>query len=485
MTPQQQLKIDIQRAQRGATKGFGTQGFNFQQYQGSPQTMQPAVQPAQTQYRPQTGLIGAEAAIGQGFDGAMGEYNQHYSNAVRALGGSSGAPSAGGFNSIYNTPARRAFSASSDASRSAGAAGSQYIDDAIANFAPYQEKGGLAYDKVSALSGAMGSDAQQGAYDDFVESPGQAWLREQGERAVTRNAAATGNLGGGRVLQELQRQGQGLAAQDFDNYYNRLAGLGESGMAANNSVAGLSQAGAGNATSMANTAMSAGASMANAKTAAETSRTNALANTFMNWGNNTAGMAYGTGNTLAGLRTDAGNNIAQGNLGIGQAIGNGAYQAGTDASNILGGATNNISQILGGAAGANATGYGQLANGLAGVNGQIIGGLTGTNTVNNPTQTQGTLEGLGNAAGGLGALGSAATSAGGWGALLLSDKRLKKSIKKVGERSGVNIYSWEWTDEGARIAGDQSRIGVIAQEVPHATVMGDDGYLRVDYARVW
>lgn len=67
-----------------------------------------------------------------------------------------------------------------------------------------------------------------------------------------------------------------------------------------------------------------------------------------------------------------------------------------------------------------------------------------------------------------------------------SDRRLKKNIQKVGElASGTNIYTWEWNEEGVRVAGDAPGFGVIAQEVDPAIVQtGPDGYLRVDYARL-
>jgi hypothetical protein len=74
-------------------------------------------------------------------------------------------------------------------------------------------------------------------------------------------------------------------------------------------------------------------------------------------------------------------------------------------------------------------------------------------------------------------------------AMAMSDIRLKTDIAHVGESAkGYQFYTWKWTDEGKRLAGDQPEFGVIAQEValidPSAVVVGDDGYMRVDYRRV-
>ena len=68
-----------------------------------------------------------------------------------------------------------------------------------------------------------------------------------------------------------------------------------------------------------------------------------------------------------------------------------------------------------------------------------------------------------------------------------SDIRLKKDIKLLGKENGHNVYSWEWTDEGKRIADpSQPKVGVMAQELqethPHLVQLGPDGFLRVDYS---
>jgi len=68
-----------------------------------------------------------------------------------------------------------------------------------------------------------------------------------------------------------------------------------------------------------------------------------------------------------------------------------------------------------------------------------------------------------------------------------SDSRLKENIKSVGKtKSGINLYKWSWNNIAKKLGIDnQPTIGVIAQEVmlshPQSVVVGDDGYLMVNY----
>ena len=71
----------------------------------------------------------------------------------------------------------------------------------------------------------------------------------------------------------------------------------------------------------------------------------------------------------------------------------------------------------------------------------------------------------------------------------LSDVSLKANIKKVGSLdSGINLYTWDWNEEGKRLAGDTPTVGVLAQEVqqvmPEAVTRGDHGYLTVNYSKL-
>ena len=104
---------------------------------------------------------------------------------------------------------------------------------------PYVQPGYQANDLQAALSGALGAEAQATAFENYQNSPGQAWLQQQGDRALTRNAAALGGLGGGNVQRELVQFGQGLANQDLQNQFGRLGDVATRGLSSSTTIAGL------------------------------------------------------------------------------------------------------------------------------------------------------------------------------------------------------------------------------------------------------
>ena len=60
-----------------------------------------------------------------------------------------------------------------------------------------------------------------------------------------------------------------------------------------------------------------------------------------------------------------------------------------------------------------------------------------------------------------------------------SDVRLKEEIQLIGKsQSGINIYRFKYKDT------DGMYEGVMAQEVPWAAEIGNDGYYMVDYNKV-
>lgn len=104
--------------------------------------------------------------------------------------------------------------------------------EGIKNLNKWVNPGVQANNQQAALSGAMGPEAQAQAYAAFQDSPGQQFLRERGEQAVLRNAAATGGLKGGNVMKALSDYGQGMAQQDFQNQFNRLGNVADRGLTA-------------------------------------------------------------------------------------------------------------------------------------------------------------------------------------------------------------------------------------------------------------
>jgi hypothetical protein len=60
-----------------------------------------------------------------------------------------------------------------------------------------------------------------------------------------------------------------------------------------------------------------------------------------------------------------------------------------------------------------------------------------------------------------------------------SDIRLKDNINKIGTSpSGVNIYSFKYKGD------NKTYQGVMAHQVPHASIVNDEGYLMVDYNKL-
>ena len=63
--------------------------------------------------------------------------------------------------------------------------------------------------------------------------------------------------------------------------------------------------------------------------------------------------------------------------------------------------------------------------------------------------------------------------------LLESDIRLKENINLIGKSpSGINIYQFNYINKPGLF------IGVMAHEVPWASIKGNDGYLSVDYSKL-
>jgi hypothetical protein len=111
---------------------------------------------------------------------------------------------------------------------------------------PSIEGGDLARQQQLGLLGLLGPEAQQAAQDQFSESPGQQFIRERQQRALTRNQAAIGGLGGGNIRTALQEQAAGFAQQDFGNQFNRLSALSGAGQTAATNIGQFGQQSAGN-----------------------------------------------------------------------------------------------------------------------------------------------------------------------------------------------------------------------------------------------
>ncbi len=134
------------------------------------------------------------------------------------------------------------------------------FDEITRLLGPSIEAGDTARQQQLALLGLLGPEAQAQAQTQFAESPGQQFIRERQQRALVRNQAAIGGLGGGNVRTALQEQAAGFASQDFGNQFNRLAGLSGAGQTAASNLGQFGQTSAGNISNLIGQGAAAGAS---------------------------------------------------------------------------------------------------------------------------------------------------------------------------------------------------------------------------------
>ena len=78
---------------------------------------------------------------------------------------------------------------------------------------------GIGGDKTAAGYGSM---AKAFGTDQFQQDPGYAFRQAEGMKALERSAAARGNLLSGSTMKGIQRFGQDLASQEYQNAFNRF-----------------------------------------------------------------------------------------------------------------------------------------------------------------------------------------------------------------------------------------------------------------------
>jgi len=205
---------------------------------------------------PQTGLIGAEQALQGGFTGGiagltqgsqaaidlLGEgFNRQITGAELALGRGrealtgqtglgiqalqQGLGAAGGF----GTQAGDLLRSSQQLGQNVVG---QNIGLGVGGLQGFADPGQQAFQSQAALSGALGPEAQQQAFAQFIESPEQQFITQQGEKGILRQAAALGGLGGGNIQKDILSFGQGQARQAITDRFGRLGELSGLGLQA-------------------------------------------------------------------------------------------------------------------------------------------------------------------------------------------------------------------------------------------------------------
>lgn len=134
--------------------------------------------------------------------------------------------------------ANKAASAAKQAGRNATEESARQYNQTREDMMPWLEAGGWALDRQQQLL--------QGDYSRFFESPDYKAALQLGTEALDAGATAQGNLWGGGADADRIQFGQQLASQNLGNYWNRLAGLSQTGQGTANQLGGFGQTHANN-----------------------------------------------------------------------------------------------------------------------------------------------------------------------------------------------------------------------------------------------
>ena len=287
-----------------------------------------------------------------------------------------------------DTGGQTGFAGASAALDRSRAAGLDYIakgtDQAIGYLNPYAETGGMALNKEAALSGTLGAEAQKTALAEFMESPGQKYLREKQEQALLRNSAAIGGLGGGNVRTALQEQAMGIAATDQQRTLENFRNLATRGQAAAGVQGDFAYNGG---QSSANLEANYGANMSGlsertgfALAEAQKQTGQGIAGNTQSSGINLSEIARGNSGSLANLTAQGGAGQADIRAQLATILANLGMRQGTNATNLqLRSGNNEAAEQLG-----QSNALQQTVSGLAGVAGNYFGKKS-LNDTNFPT----------------------------------------------------------------------------------------------------
>jgi hypothetical protein len=126
--------------------------------------------------------------------------------------------------------AKKAGRAQERAAESAAAQQERMFQKQIELQEPFRQGGMTAQTELMRLLG-LGGDATAPGYgsmarafgtQDFEADPGYAFRQAEGMKALERSAAARGGLMSGSTLKGIQRFGQDLASQEYQNAFNRF-----------------------------------------------------------------------------------------------------------------------------------------------------------------------------------------------------------------------------------------------------------------------
>ena len=125
--------------------------------------------------------------------------------------------------------AKSAAKTQAQAAADANAAQERMFQKQIELQEPFRQGGMTAQQEIMQLLG-IGGDKTAAGYgslgkafgtEQFQQDPGYAFRQSEGMKALERSAAARGNLMSGSTMKGIQRFGQDLASQEYQNAFNR------------------------------------------------------------------------------------------------------------------------------------------------------------------------------------------------------------------------------------------------------------------------
>ena len=130
---------------------------------------------------------------------------------------------------ISSKASKKAAATQERAAQDATAAQQRMFEEQKALQEPFRQGGLTAQNEIMQLLG-IGGDKTAAGYgslgkafgnEQFQQDPGYGFRQAEGMKALERSAAARGNLLSGSTLKGVQRFGQDLASQEYQNAFNR------------------------------------------------------------------------------------------------------------------------------------------------------------------------------------------------------------------------------------------------------------------------
>ena len=204
------------------------------------------------------GLSGGSTALGSGvLNNLLGGGGQAGAGGLGSLGGLLGGGGGAGGSSLLQdllfgggTLASGIYGA--DTAKDAAKLQAEAVDKALgsiqtgyntgrADLQPYYSTGTKSLAEIANLQGQNGRQQQQEAFNRFTVSPDYQFRFGEGQKALQNTAAAKGSLYSGNTAKALTDYGQGMASQEYGNYYNRLNDTSRQGAQTAGTLANLSQ----------------------------------------------------------------------------------------------------------------------------------------------------------------------------------------------------------------------------------------------------